>query len=85
MNKTKNHLIKFIKWFFRIHYTKQKNSYIMYAIMGEMAIDKIPYIRAYQKARVGKRRQGWKIITILGCVKFHLKRGYIHHVCALAF
>lgn len=49
MNKTKNHLIKFIKWFFRIHYTKRKNSYIMYAIMGKMAIDKFPYIRAYKK------------------------------------
>lgn len=24
--------------------------------MGGMAIDKIPYIRAYQKVRVGKRR-----------------------------
>ena len=25
------------------------NSYIMYAIMGKMAIDKFPYIRAYKK------------------------------------
>jgi len=31
----------------------------MYAIMGGMAIDKIPYIRAYQKVKIGKRRQTW--------------------------
>ena len=28
---------------------------------------------------------GCERITILDCVRFHLKRGYIHHVCALAF